>query len=62
MKKRRFVPSRFEDACKTIGTALIVAGLIGLIFEPSDTPVNSGISLAAGILTLLYGLTEVDNG
>lgn len=62
MKKRRLVPSRFEDASRTIGTALIIAGLVGFIFESFVMPVNSGVALLAGVLMLLYGLTEVDDG
>ena len=35
MRKRRFVVSRFEDAARHIGTALIIAGLLGFLLEPT---------------------------
>lgn len=58
MQKRRFVVARFEDAARNIGTALIVAGLLGLFLDPTIGYGDVMLSVLVGFLILLFGTTE----
>jgi len=58
MKRRRFVVSRFEDSARHIGTALIVAGLLGFFLEPAIGYIDVTPTVLVGFLLLLFGTTE----
>lgn len=58
MKKRRFVVSRFEDAARHIGTALIIAGLLGFLLERSIGYIDASPTVLLGFFLLLFGTTE----
>ena len=58
MKRRRFVVSRFEDAARHIGTALIIAGLLGYLLEPTIHYKDVLPTVLAGFFILLFGTTE----
>ena len=58
MKNRRFVWARTEDTARQIGTALIVAALVGLFFDPLIRYVEVGLVVVSGFVLLFYGWTE----
>ena len=58
MRKRRFVVSRFEDAARHIGTALIIAGLLGFLLEPTIGYNDVTPTVLVGFFILLFGTSE----
>ena len=58
MKKRRFVVSRFEDAARHIGTALIIAGSLGFLLEPTIGYIDVTPTVLLGFFLLLFGTTK----